>query len=414
MANSNESDPLLRTLYEISLLLASFTNIEQAFPAIITKIAGTVPFHSAILIEKRRLVPQAAIWHTSDAGKGKIDSALKLAKDSYAYLTGASTIETDRLEVFYRATLNLQTGSHPKRSPPSRTNFIVCPLVVRGPPAFGIFQWESSKPLKVVDVAFLNTIANLIAVALDRYYTAQDELSSREQVRVLRERFISGLGHDLRTPLTAAKMSAELILRQPDKTDKIGALAHRIVSYLGRVDQMIQEFLNANRSSTSGPPALEVENSDLCAITREAIADMVTLHGDRFVLQAQDSEMRGFWNHAMIRRVIENLLLNAVKYGAQDIPITVALTQTRQEVRFSIQNGGNPISAQNQARLFQPSFRTDDAQDSTVAGWGLGLMFVNNAVIQHRGSIQLKSGPGIGTTFTITLPKNAQFTSKAA
>jgi signal transduction histidine kinase len=396
---------LLQTLYEISLLLANFRTLEETLPEILARTSHVVPFLSAVLIEKKGLIPEAKIWHRPDTSKKNILSALNQAKESFVYLTGASPVELALISMKNTVTTPLRVTLSAQRSVRRvHTNFISCPLVVSGHPAFGSFQWEGSVQMNEKHVAFINTLANLIAVALDRQYIGE-----------LRESVIAGLSHDLRTPLTAAKLNAEMILRQIEKPGTVELLASRIVDNVSRVDKMIRDFLDSNKDRAEALPSMRIEGCDFRAIVIETLHDLVTLHGDRFVLQAPDPELRSFCSHDNIRRALENLVNNAVKYGSPDLPITVSLKQSESEIQIAVHNEGSFLSPLDQKKLFQQYYRTHAAAADKTTGWGLGLAFVNRVVLSHGGRIQVSSGPEIGTTFTITLPKDArQFHSKVA
>ena len=104
-----------------------------------------------------------------------------------------------------------------------------------------------------------------------------------------------------------------------------------------------------------------------------------------------------------IRRVIENLAINAVKYGAPSTPITLTLQQTETQISLTIHNEGDPIALDAQSILFQQFRRTISAEEQT--GWGLGLFLAKSITEAHQGTLAVESAEGKGTSFIINLPK---------
>jgi PAS domain S-box-containing protein len=230
-----------------------------------------------------------------------------------------------------------------------------------------------------------------------------------EQERDLRDQFVSMLSHDLRSPLQAAKMCAHLIRRKVGDSEVAQTFAVRIIENIGRADDMIRNLLDANRLKAGERLAIEIEHCELNAVAADTLADLTTLHGDRFILRA-DSKIEGYWSKGEIRRVLENLCGNAVKYGAPYRPVRVTLVQINDSVTIEVHNEGNPISAAGREKLFQPFKRIEggDSSGRPAGGWGLGLTLVKGIVQAHGGCVAVQSDPGTGTVFLVTLPLDSR------
>lgn len=107
-----------------------------------------------------------------------------------------------------------------------------------------------------------------------------------EEERDLRERFVSMLTHDLRSPLQEAKMSAHLIQRKVSDSDVAQLFAGRIIENITRADDMIRNLLDASRVKAGEQLAIDIERCDLNEVAADTLAHLTTLHGDRFVLTA--------------------------------------------------------------------------------------------------------------------------------
>ena len=235
----------------------------------------------------------------------------------------------------------------------------------------------------------------------------QQSILSLRHERELRERFVSTLSHDLRTPLTAAKMSSQLLVRSADDPARLQKLASRIADNMDRADLMIRDLLDANRINAGERLPLELDRCSLNAVARQTLEELSTIHGDRFVLQAP-ATIEGFWSCSALRRILENLCSNGVKYGAPHRPVTVSLEEEGGKVKLQVHNEGTPIPAEELPNLFQPFHRANAARASGQRGWGLGLTLVKGLAEAHGGTVRVSSAPEQGTVFTVLLPLDSR------
>ena len=228
-----------------------------------------------------------------------------------------------------------------------------------------------------------------------------------------RERFVATLTHDLRSSVTAVAVAAQMIARTPDDPDKVRRLAVRIEESAARTDRMIGDLLDVARMDAGAPATIAVAPCDLRALVDDVVAEAALSHGDRFDVQ-QSGDARGIWDATALERVLQNLIGNAVKYGDPDARITIRLHRADDHVHLSVHNLGDPISLDEQRRLFQPFHRTTSAERSGKRGWGLGLVLVRGLVDAHGGGVKVTSLAGEGTTFIVDLPVEARAVASSA
>ncbi len=231
----------------------------------------------------------------------------------------------------------------------------------------------------------------------------QGHVKQLQHEQKLREHFVATLSHDLRTPLTTAKMCAQLLQKQNLTGENINRLTVQISDNMDRADQMIRNLLDANLLKAGQPLPLEISSCDLSDIVKRTVDEFSTLHGDRFDM-SQVFPVSGYWSETGLKRVIENLLSNAIKYGFKDTPVKVALIRNLDLVSLTVHNFGDPIKIEDQRTLFQAFNRTESAKSSGHKGWGLGLTLVKGIVEAHGGVINIESSSAKGTSFIITLP----------
>lgn len=230
------------------------------------------------------------------------------------------------------------------------------------------------------------------------------EAKLREE-RELRELFNATLSHDMRTPLTAVKLSTELLMRR-DRGEAMAATLHsRIIQNIDRVDGMIQTLLDADLVRAGGRLPLTLVQCGLRDTAQAVIDEMVVLHGDRYRLHAP-VEVEGRWDCRLVRRILENLLGNALKHGDSVSPITIVIEAQGAEAMLRVHNEGEPIPYEDQADLFEPFRRASSQRNQGLAGWGLGLTMVRAGAQAHGGTVSVQSTHAEGTVFTVRLPLN--------
>ena len=223
-----------------------------------------------------------------------------------------------------------------------------------------------------------------------------------ETLRDIQELFMVTLTHDLRNPINVVKMGTQLTLRRLKRGDTHVDVAARMLSAINRLDSMIQNLLDASRLRAGQSLKMEFEECDFVMLVQEVVEDLSFAYGDRFVVVC-DSDITSYCSRKDIRRVIENLAINAVKYGEPNTPITLTLQQTETQISLTIHNEGDPIALDAQSILFQQFRRTIAAEEQT--GWGLGLFLAKNITEAHQGTLAVESAEGKGTSFIINLPK---------
>lgn len=225
-----------------------------------------------------------------------------------------------------------------------------------------------------------------------------------DTLKEIQEQLTNTLAHDFRTPLSVAKMNFELILRDQQNSQQIIHRAARGISSLNRLDKLIQDLLDSSRMKSGMKLVLEFDdNCDLNGIIQEVISDLGSTQSNKYIFSSPGSCI-GHWSDVGLRRVLENLITNAVKYGDPGTPITIELSQENDEVTFSVHNRGEPIPEDEIGILFQQYRRLRGTEEKR--GWGLGLNIVKGLVDAHEGRVKVESEAEKGTVFYVTIPRN--------
>jgi signal transduction histidine kinase len=221
----------------------------------------------------------------------------------------------------------------------------------------------------------------------------------------LREQFVATITHDLRNPLSTAHGFAELIKQSSDLA-QIKEFAERITGSMRRMDNMLQDLLDSMTFQSGERLQLRLEEFDMLEVVKEMCDQFTVTHGPRF--QFLGGTARGWWDREAIKRAIENMVGNAVKYGAPDTPVQLKVDSENERMLLSVHNEGEPIPLEQIECIFQVFRRAVAAREGNKEGWGIGLPYVRNVAESHGGSVAVDSAAGRGTTFLIDVPTDAR------
>ncbi|AZZ37087.1 hypothetical protein CIK05_09875 [Bdellovibrio sp. qaytius] len=234
------------------------------------------------------------------------------------------------------------------------------------------------------------------------------DITEKKQIEILKDQFINTLTHDLRTPLSVITMATELLSLKKDDPVMVEKLIERIAANASRGDRMIQDLLDTSRIRSGFGLALDLAPCDLSQVIHDVVETLTSLHGDRFIVSGNTAPIKGYFSESGMRRLLENLCSNAIKYGAKELPVVIHVLQTSVDVSIAVQNKGEPIPKENLSTIFQQFSRTRSAQSSGKLGWGIGLTIVKGITEAHCGTITIESSASEGTTFTVKIPLDAR------
>jgi signal transduction histidine kinase len=223
-----------------------------------------------------------------------------------------------------------------------------------------------------------------------------------DTLRDIQEKLLATLAHDLRSPLTSARLYATLLERRPDDPAVVLKGAAHIGQSMKRLDAMIQDLLDVCRLQAGHMVTMPRGQCDLAQIASQVAEQFNDLSDRRFAFHSSGPAV-GYWSEDGLRRVIENLATNAVKYGAPATTVTIAVQQTAESATLTVHNLGEPIPPEAQGILFQQYRRTRSAEEQQ--GWGVGLAIVKGITEALQGRVWIESSAAKGTSFIIELPK---------
>jgi signal transduction histidine kinase len=314
-----------------------------------------------------------------------------------------------------------------------RPDIILLDLLMPGMDGFAVCQRLQNDPeLKQIPVIFVSaiheTIAKVKALHLGGvdYLTKpvrQEEVEARVRTHLelqrqkrkvqdnydklrrseqLRSNLTHMIVHDLRSPLTTIHMVLELVQKYiPPEDPQLGRLVQVAQTGAATIEGMTRQLLDIYRMEAGQMPLQKTE-WDLSKAIQEILQNLAPSAGGRKLVLVSSRSLITFSDSGLIKRVIQNIVGNAIKFTPTSAEINISLSASEQEVRVVVTDNGPGIPAKYHQRIFELFGQAEDGNKTT--GTGLGLAFCKLAVGAHGGLIGVESELGQGSSFWFTLP----------
>jgi signal transduction histidine kinase len=246
-------------------------------------------------------------------------------------------------------------------------------------------------------IRFNEAIDQILAESVQRY--ASDLERSRELL-------LAVLSHDLRNPLSAIRMSAEVLVRTP-LTPRQKELTEGVIRGSERMRNMVHDLLDFTRTRLGAKLVISPERCDLGTVCRNIAEETRAAHPNREITIASAGDSVGNWDCARMAQLVSNLLGNAVQHGRQNTPITMTIAgEDRDWVTLVVANEGPVIPLERRVSIFDPLNRSPQAA-AQGGSLGLGLYIVKEIALAHGGGVKLLSSDESRTAFEVRLPRTA-------
>ncbi|WP_448131639.1 ATP-binding protein [Stutzerimonas chloritidismutans] len=236
---------------------------------------------------------------------------------------------------------------------------------------------------------------------------AESVVCYADAVDAARNVFLGILGHDLRSPLGAILLSADVLLRTGDLPPKPTINVSRIYTSVKRSIKIVGDLLDFTRTHSGVGIPVRMDSEDLAHACEGMVEEARAFNPDRQIVLQSEPSLPGQFDKSRMEQVIANLIGNAVEHGEAGTPITVSLKSDEGIAALTVHNVGLPIAESAKSSLFNPMVRhiqSGNAEYGAGAGLGLGLYIASAIVDAHHGSIEFESMAGSGTTFTVRIP----------
>lgn len=227
-----------------------------------------------------------------------------------------------------------------------------------------------------------------------------------EHLDISRGQFVSNASHELKTPLATMKILLENLMYQPDMPQEVRLDFMQDIDHeLDRLSGIVTDLLTLSRMD-SHAAQLQLSAVNLSQLAEE------TLHTLRPAAEKRGQALDGdiapevclTADGGKLAQVLYNLIDNALKYTPEGGHVHLTLRRDAKEATLVVTDDGIGIPEEDQAHIFDRFYRVDKARSRATGGTGLGLSIVRQMVQLHGGRVQVRSKPGEGSAFTVTLP----------
>lgn len=229
-------------------------------------------------------------------------------------------------------------------------------------------------------------------------------IAELEELDKQKNDFVATVSHELRTPITAMIGAAKTLLRGGEQMS-----AEERSSFLEMIERQGDRLLRLTRGVLAGAQvesgaAPRREKVDLGALARDVADELLSTRGGshEVTVDAGPDGASAWGDPTALRQIMSNLVENALKYSPEGSKVRVGVSDLSSETLLEVSDEGPGIDAGSVETIFE---RFKQMESSRRGGFGLGLYIVKNLVEQHRGTIEVTSEAGAGTTFRVRLPK---------
>ncbi len=297
-----------------------------------------------------------------------------------------------------------------RHSLPARTHFDTDVAPLFDPPldsrvaSYFEQQYEAAVNSLRLRLLLLN-IGVLASGSVASYYLAKRTLRPIEQSLEDQRHFTADASHELRTPLAAMKSEIEVALKGKAADEHRRVLSSNLEE-IQKLERLANSLLNLARHDVNGS-AVKMVPVELAVVVNEAVDRLSPMAKQKHQkIIADQTEARVFGDQLKLTELLVILLDNAIKYSHDNGAITLKVATSGKHVNIKVVDQGIGIAEADVPHIFNRFYRADVSRTGSGAdGYGLGLAIAKRIVELHRGSIQVDSKQGTGTTISVSLPK---------
>jgi signal transduction histidine kinase len=230
-----------------------------------------------------------------------------------------------------------------------------------------------------------------------------------EELDRMRQQYLRNVSHEFRTPLTVIKGYAEYLMEAgPLAPGPLHDVMRVVNESCDRVIDLVDTLLEVSRLEQGGEPALAITSVDLAEVVRgaaQALGRAAERKGVRLVLELPSEPPPLEADRGLLQHLARKLLDNAVKYSPSGSAVFVRVRPAGEALELEVEDAGIGIAAEHLPHIFEKFYMVDGGIARRVDGAGVGLYLVREIVRLHRGRVDVRSRPGQGSVFAVTLPR---------
>ena len=233
------------------------------------------------------------------------------------------------------------------------------------------------------------------------------QINELATLSTVQQRFVSDVSHELRTPLTTIRLAGDVLHDRRGSFDPVTSRTVELLyTQIQRFEQLLADLLELSRFD-AGASQLEIEPTNLVRLAEreiEAVQPLAAERGTDLRLVAPGGHFEAEVDPRRIRRILQNLLGNAIDHG-EGRPVDVIVDSSTDAAAIAVRDHGVGMTEAEVERVFDRFWRADPSRQRRTGGTGLGLSISRDDAALHGGWIDVWSQPGEGTQFRLTLPR---------
>jgi signal transduction histidine kinase/DNA-binding response OmpR family regulator len=280
------------------------------------------------------------------------------------------------------------------------------PLITRGK-ARGVLllaMGPSARHLAGHDLSLADNLAGRAASALDNCLL-YEEIQNADRRK---NEFLATLSHELRNPLAPLRSALHMLRTQPLEPERVAPLLQTMDRQVAQMTRLVEDLLDISRI-TRGAIELRRETLDISAEIRHALESChgpLESGGHQVVVDLPPEPINVVADRVRLQQILENIILNAVKYTDPHGRIEVSARAELSEAVIEVRDNGIGIAHDKLQQVWDLFVQVDESPDRTRKGLGIGLALVRDLVKRHGGTVEAHSdGLGKGSTFRVRLPR---------
>ena len=233
----------------------------------------------------------------------------------------------------------------------------------------------------------------------------------RRELRISRQQqnFMIAITHELKTPISVAKLNLETMQKRKLDETQQQRLIQTTLEETNRLNALCNNMLLSSQMEAGGY-RITNEETNISELIGNCVQDFIRRYPQQKIETAIMPDIFISGDRLLLQMLANNLLDNAIKYGAKELPVTVLLSEENKKIFFSVKDQGKGIAAAEKEKVFSKFYRVGNAATKAAKGTGLGLYLCKKIAERHNANISMTDNAPSGAIFTVILNSSIEKT----
>ncbi len=238
----------------------------------------------------------------------------------------------------------------------------------------------------------------IVVGAVFVYRAVRRELRISEQ----QQNFMIAITHELKTPIAVAKLNLETMQKRKLDEQQQQRLIHTTLEETNRLNALCNNMLLSSQIEAGGY-RITNEDTNISELVDKCVQDFVTRYPQQKIESGIEPDIFINGDRLLLEMLVNNLIDNAIKYGAKDLPVTILLSEKNNKIILLVKDMGKGIAEGERKKIFDKFYRVGNAATKSAKGTGLGLYLTQKIAKQHNANISVTDNIPSGAIFKVNL-----------